>query len=209
MVFNFGFTEGMYKGSSISILGLNSAMNPVREMAIVGGTGIFRLGRGYAIAQTHWFDPASGNAIVGSLGEGEEVEFVIESDGSRTNAAYVTGPNGNPVQGTSSGGGGGGGGRGGGSRGGGGYGGGGGGYVGSGGAGGDGCNNCGQSGHMARDCPQGGSGGGGGYYGGSGGGGYGGGGGDGNCHNCGGSGHFARECPNASGRYETTVKMSL
>ncbi|KAK2665544.1 hypothetical protein Ddye_004118 [Dipteronia dyeriana] len=65
MVFNFGFTEGMYKGSSISILGLNSAMNPVREMAIVGGTGIFRLARGYAIAQTHWFDPASGDAIVG------------------------------------------------------------------------------------------------------------------------------------------------
>ncbi|TXG64793.1 hypothetical protein EZV62_011787 [Acer yangbiense] len=66
MVFNFGFTEGMYKGSSIYILGLNSAMNPVREMSIVGGTGIFRLARGYAIAQTNWFDPASGHdAIVG------------------------------------------------------------------------------------------------------------------------------------------------
>ncbi|TXG64791.1 hypothetical protein EZV62_011785 [Acer yangbiense] len=65
MVFNFGFTEGMYKGSTISILGLNSAMNPVREMAIVGGTGIFRLARGYAIAQTYWFDPATGDAIVG------------------------------------------------------------------------------------------------------------------------------------------------
>ncbi|TXG64802.1 hypothetical protein EZV62_011796 [Acer yangbiense] len=33
MVFNFGFTEGMYKGSSINILGLNLAMNPVREMS--------------------------------------------------------------------------------------------------------------------------------------------------------------------------------
>ncbi|KAK0582636.1 hypothetical protein LWI29_027966 [Acer saccharum] len=65
MVFNFGFTEGMYKGRSISILGFNSAMNPVREMSIVGGTVIFRLARGYAIAQTNWFDPASGDAIVG------------------------------------------------------------------------------------------------------------------------------------------------
>ncbi|KAI9174304.1 hypothetical protein LWI28_015232 [Acer negundo] len=36
-----------------------------------------------------------------SLGEGEEVEFVIESDGSRTKAADVIGPNGNPVPGTS------------------------------------------------------------------------------------------------------------
>ncbi|KAJ0010311.1 hypothetical protein Pint_34353 [Pistacia integerrima] len=34
-----------------------------------------------------------------SLGEGEEVEFLIESDGSRTKAADVTGPNGSPVQG--------------------------------------------------------------------------------------------------------------
>ncbi|KAK4848779.1 hypothetical protein QYF36_017230 [Acer negundo] len=56
MVFNFDFTEGMYKGSSISILGLNSVMNPVQEMAIVGGTSIFRLARVYAIAQTHWFE---------------------------------------------------------------------------------------------------------------------------------------------------------
>ncbi|KAK2665541.1 hypothetical protein Ddye_004115 [Dipteronia dyeriana] len=65
MVFNFDFTEGMYKGSSISILGLNSAMNPVWEMAIIGGTGIFLLAQCYAIAQTHWFDHASGDAIVG------------------------------------------------------------------------------------------------------------------------------------------------
>ncbi|KAH7574914.1 hypothetical protein ACOSP7_005769 [Xanthoceras sorbifolium] len=65
MAFNFCFTDGTYKGSSISILGLNPALNPVREMAIVGGTGIFRLARGYAIAHTHWFDAASGDAIVG------------------------------------------------------------------------------------------------------------------------------------------------
>ncbi|TXG64799.1 hypothetical protein EZV62_011793 [Acer yangbiense] len=65
MVFNFGFTEGMYKDNSISILGLNSAMNPIQEMSIVGGTGIFRLARGYVIAQTHWFEPAFGDAIVG------------------------------------------------------------------------------------------------------------------------------------------------
>ncbi|KAL5561153.1 hypothetical protein UlMin_030900 [Ulmus minor] len=65
MAMNYGFIDGIYKGSSISILGTNAAMNPVREMPVVGGTGIFRFARGYAIAQTFWFDAATGDAIVG------------------------------------------------------------------------------------------------------------------------------------------------
>lgn len=65
MAMNFGFTDGMYNGSSISILGKNQAMNPVREMPVVAGTGVFRLGRGYAIAKTHWIDFTTGDAIVG------------------------------------------------------------------------------------------------------------------------------------------------
>ncbi|KAG8503710.1 hypothetical protein CXB51_001707 [Gossypium anomalum] len=131
-----------------------------------------------------------------SLADGEEVEYVVESSEGRPKAIEVTGPNGNPVRGSSrsgrGGGGGGYGGYGGGSSG---YGGGGrrGGYGGGGGGGGAGCYKCGEMGHLARDCGQG-SGGGGGRYGGGGGGG-----GGGACYNCGGSGHFARECPN-SGR---------
>lgn len=65
MSMSFGFTDGIYNGSSISLLGSNRAMSPVREMPIVGGTGIFRLARGYAIAKTHWLDLTTGDAIVG------------------------------------------------------------------------------------------------------------------------------------------------
>ncbi|KAE9620302.1 hypothetical protein Lal_00019166 [Lupinus albus] len=65
MVLSYSFIDGPYNGSSFTILGKNSAMNPVREMPIVGGTGLFRLARGYAIAKTNWFDPTTGDAIVG------------------------------------------------------------------------------------------------------------------------------------------------
>ncbi|KAG4209502.1 hypothetical protein ERO13_A03G203600v2 [Gossypium hirsutum] len=63
MVMSFCFTDGMYNGSSISIIGKNSALSPVREMPIVGGTGVFRLARGYAVAKTHWYNEV-GDAIV-------------------------------------------------------------------------------------------------------------------------------------------------
>ncbi|XAR72727.1 hypothetical protein NMG60_11019463 [Bertholletia excelsa] len=64
MALNYGFTDGMYNGSSISVLGLNSPMHTTREMPVVGGTGIFRLARGFAVAKTHWMD-IIGDAIVG------------------------------------------------------------------------------------------------------------------------------------------------
>ncbi|XP_061342177.1 dirigent protein 23 [Gastrolobium bilobum] len=65
MSMSYSFTDGPYNGSSFVIVGKNSAMNPVREMPIVGGTGLFRMARGYAIAKTYWFDPTTGDAIVG------------------------------------------------------------------------------------------------------------------------------------------------
>ncbi|XP_027353886.1 dirigent protein 23 [Abrus precatorius] len=65
MAMSFSFTDGPYNGSSFALMGKNSAMNPVREMPIVGGTGLFRMARGYALAKTHWLDPTTGDAIVG------------------------------------------------------------------------------------------------------------------------------------------------
>lgn len=64
MVMNLAFIEGKYNGSSISILGRNPVFNNVREMPIVGGSGLFRHARGYALAHTVWLDPNTGDATV-------------------------------------------------------------------------------------------------------------------------------------------------
>uniref|UniRef100_A0ACD5Y4U9 Uncharacterized protein n=1 Tax=Avena sativa TaxID=4498 RepID=A0ACD5Y4U9_AVESA len=64
MNMNFVFTAGQYNGSNVAIMGRNSIMSDVREMAVIGGTGVFRWARGYAQARTHTFDPNTGDATV-------------------------------------------------------------------------------------------------------------------------------------------------
>jgi hypothetical protein len=64
MALNFVFTEGKYNGSTLSILGRNSVLSGIREMPVVGGSGLFRFARGYAQAKTHDLDFKTGDAIV-------------------------------------------------------------------------------------------------------------------------------------------------
>jgi len=52
MNMNFVFTAGDYKGSGLTIYGRNEVLTAVREMSIVGGTGQFRMARGYVEART-------------------------------------------------------------------------------------------------------------------------------------------------------------
>ncbi|KAI8545918.1 hypothetical protein RHMOL_Rhmol07G0074800 [Rhododendron molle] len=64
MVVNYKFVEGPYNGSSISVLGRNRVLNDVREFPVVGGSGLFRLARGYALAHTIILDFRTGDATV-------------------------------------------------------------------------------------------------------------------------------------------------
>ncbi|OVA11811.1 Plant disease resistance response protein [Macleaya cordata] len=49
MALTYVFTDEKFNGSTLSILARNPVMNPVREFPIVGGTGLFRFARGFAI----------------------------------------------------------------------------------------------------------------------------------------------------------------
>ncbi|KAK7832571.1 dirigent protein 3 [Quercus suber] len=64
MVLNFAFIEGEYNGSTLSVLGRNTILSTVRELPIVGGSGVFRFARGYAHVKTYTFDTKTGDAVV-------------------------------------------------------------------------------------------------------------------------------------------------
>lgn len=64
MTMNFAFMSGKYNGSNLSILGRNAIFSEVRELPVIGGSGLFRWARGYAQARTHWIDLKTGDAIV-------------------------------------------------------------------------------------------------------------------------------------------------
>ncbi|TKW07245.1 hypothetical protein SEVIR_7G295500v4 [Setaria viridis] len=65
MAMTFVFQGGSrYNGSSVAIMGRNEVDADVREMAVVGGTGVFRWARGYAQARTHAFNLSTGDATV-------------------------------------------------------------------------------------------------------------------------------------------------
>ncbi|CAN4123202.1 unnamed protein product [Withania somnifera] len=64
MVMNFAFVEGKYNGSTFTILGRNPVFEKVREMAVIGGSGLFRFARGYVQASTHSWDMNTGDATV-------------------------------------------------------------------------------------------------------------------------------------------------
>jgi hypothetical protein len=64
MVLNFAFLEGTYNGSALSILGRSPVLDNVREMPIIGGSGLFRFARGYSLSKTISSSQKSRNVVV-------------------------------------------------------------------------------------------------------------------------------------------------
>lgn len=64
MGMTFVFTTGRYGGSTLTVLGRNPVFQKVREMPVIGGTGLFRFARGYVQVTTHSFNMQTRDAIV-------------------------------------------------------------------------------------------------------------------------------------------------
>lgn len=56
LVANFVLTEGKYNGSTIVVLGRNRLSLKVREMPVIGGSGVFKFATGYAESNTLFLD---------------------------------------------------------------------------------------------------------------------------------------------------------
>ncbi|KAK4401859.1 Dirigent protein 21 [Sesamum angolense] len=80
MNLNFVFTSGRFNGSTISVLGRNQILEQQRELTVVGGTGVFRFARGYAIASTYSYDAETQNGVL------EYTLYVGGSSSSNVNA---------------------------------------------------------------------------------------------------------------------------
>ncbi|XP_047085369.1 dirigent protein 1-like [Lolium rigidum] len=61
---NMVFTAGPHNGSTIAVLSRDAILDPVRELPIVGGTGVFRGATGYGLLRTYSANSTTLNAVL-------------------------------------------------------------------------------------------------------------------------------------------------
>ncbi|CAI9089878.1 OLC1v1024527C1 [Oldenlandia corymbosa var. corymbosa] len=81
--FNFVFTDGKYSGSSLSLQGYNPLEANYRELAVIGGSAVFRLAKGSAVASTYWANATTQDGIV------DFTVYVLHYDEGDNNEQYA------------------------------------------------------------------------------------------------------------------------
>ncbi|TVU25855.1 hypothetical protein EJB05_28368, partial [Eragrostis curvula] len=64
LIFNAVFTAGPHNGSTVAVVSRDLITAKVRELPVVGGTGVFRGATGYALFRTHTFNTSDMNAVL-------------------------------------------------------------------------------------------------------------------------------------------------
>ncbi|KAJ4790362.1 Dirigent protein [Rhynchospora pubera] len=63
-VFNIVFAYGKYNGSTVTVQGRDAITQPMRELSVVGGSGLFRMAQGYLLIKTYSVNIANGDAVL-------------------------------------------------------------------------------------------------------------------------------------------------
>lgn len=61
---NFHLRSGAYNGSTVTIAGRNQVGDPSRELPVIGGTGVFRYARGYAVTSSYSNDAEADYSVL-------------------------------------------------------------------------------------------------------------------------------------------------
>ncbi|KAL9244866.1 hypothetical protein vseg_018585 [Gypsophila vaccaria] len=61
---DFGFTAGTLNGSSLSVFSRNPVSEGDRELAVIGGRGVFKMATGSAKLKTYSWDTQTGDAVI-------------------------------------------------------------------------------------------------------------------------------------------------
>ncbi|KAH6788006.1 Disease resistance-responsive family protein [Perilla frutescens var. hirtella] len=64
MYIDLGFTTGKFNGSSLSVFSRNPVTESHREMAVIGGRGLFRRAEGTVFVKTHFLNSTNGDAVL-------------------------------------------------------------------------------------------------------------------------------------------------
>ncbi|KAJ4795283.1 Dirigent protein [Rhynchospora pubera] len=83
---NIVLTGGDYNGSTITVFGRDNFADSVRELPVIGGSGKFRMARGYMLIKTHSANTATADAVLDvdlyvSNGDGGVIDESVPSSG--------------------------------------------------------------------------------------------------------------------------------
>ncbi|KAJ1685919.1 hypothetical protein LUZ63_017309 [Rhynchospora breviuscula] len=61
---NILLTEGEFNGSTVAVLGRDNLFDSVRELPVIGGSGKFRMARGYTLFKTYSANASTGDVVL-------------------------------------------------------------------------------------------------------------------------------------------------
>lgn len=90
---NILLTGGEFNGSVVTVFGRDSILESVRELPVIGGSGKFRMARGYSLIKTHFANLSTGDVVLEidlyvDSSSGSNIDQLVPSSDSATSDDY-------------------------------------------------------------------------------------------------------------------------